>query len=390
MVKVSAFEAFDMNSVLDFSLLGDIAEDFSFLDNINLGVLGTVLQDIAAYEFQLDGPRLAVFGGRGFSFINGVPVAGTVTAMVRTNGSLADDIGGQSITAFLTGFSVSTADLATAVASAGRADDAALVARMFAGNDRFDLSEEDDSAFGLAGNDKMYGNGADDTLFGGDGNDSLFGGTGDDLLEGGNGSDVINGGAGSDTASYATAATGQTIDLGLTGVQANGDKLIGIENLSGSAFADVLKAGRTGGLLLGFAGSDQLTGGARADVLSGGTGKDTLTGGGGKDVFLFDTAPKANNVDTITDFKRGTDSIVLLKSVYKGLPVVDGQLDPAAFLRSASATAARDADDRIIYNTTTGTLFFDVDGVGGKAAVAIAKLGFDIHPGLVASDLFIV
>jgi Ca2+-binding RTX toxin-like protein len=125
--------------------------------------------------------------------------------------------------------------------------------------------------------------------------------------------------------------------------------------------------------------------------LAGGTGNDLLTGGAGNDIFLFDARPTtAANADVITDFVRGRDKIVLSSGVFKGVPLLgENGLDPAAFVRSASATAARDADDRLVYNTKSGILFFDADGVGGKAAVAIAQLGFDLHPNLTASDILI-
>jgi serralysin len=36
--------------------------------------------------------------------------------------------------------------------------------------------------------------------------------------------------------------------------------------------------------------------------------------------------------------------------------------------------AAQDADDRIVYDDTSGALFFDVDGAGGAAALQFAQV----------------
>jgi serralysin len=46
-------------------------------------------------------------------------------------------------------------------------------------------------------------------------------------------------------------------------------------------------------------------------------------------------------------------------------------LAAGAFKAGALAT---DADDRIIYNTTTGALLYDADGTGATAAVQFATL----------------
>ncbi|MGJ3626862.1 hypothetical protein AB5I41_08180 [Sphingomonas sp. MMS24-JH45] len=85
---------------------------------------------------------------------------------------------------------------------------------------------------------------------------------GDDWIQGLGGADRIDGGAGIDTASYAASAKGVTVDLtnaafkGGTGQggDAEGDVLISIENLLGSAHDDVLIGNHLANLLDGAPG----------------------------------------------------------------------------------------------------------------------------------------
>jgi Ca2+-binding RTX toxin-like protein len=154
----------------------------------------------------------------------------------------------------------------------------------------------------LTGDDNanvLYGSGGNDTLSGGAGNDTLYGDKvlvaadsngggdgptdvqdydpdvgGDDVLMGGAGNDILDGGEGNDTALYSDATSGVTVDLTKTGAQNVGggdghDTLISIENITGSAYADVL------------------TGDDNANVLIGGGGSDTINGGGGDDTIDF-------------------------------------------------------------------------------------------------------
>jgi len=126
--------------------------------------------------------------------------------------------------------------------------------------------------------------------------------------------------------------------------------------------------------LFGFGGIDILNGGAGTDFLYGGAGNDFLTGGAGNDFFVFDNPLDAKtNVDCITDFSTSQDKIQLSKSIFTGLGAI-GTLTKGAFFADSGATAAHDADDRIIYNTATGRLYYDADGLGGNAAILFATL----------------
>ena len=122
----------------------------------------------------------------------------------------------------------------------------------------------------------------DDVIFGFGGNDTLRGLGGDDVLVGGTGADLLDGGEGSDTASYADADASVTVLLS-RGISSEGDTLISIENVIGSAFDDTLIAAVDGSDMDGGAGNDRLIGFTGDDVLDGGSGDDIIIGRGGFD-----------------------------------------------------------------------------------------------------------
>jgi Ca2+-binding RTX toxin-like protein len=196
-----------------------------------------------------------------------------------------------------------------------------------------------------AGNDSVDGGANDDRLDGGDGADTLLGGTGNDSLIGGAGSDSLDGGDNNDT-------------------------------LDGGAAADVL---------LGGAGNDSLLGGGGNDTLTGGAGKDTVNGGAGKDTIVLNELPASGQADSIVGFAVVDDTFQLVKTgVFSALNL--GTLNGAAFW---SGTAAHDADDRIIYNPSTGALLYDADGNGAGAAIQIATLT-GLVGGLSQADFVVV
>jgi Ca2+-binding RTX toxin-like protein len=136
----------------------------------------------------------------------------------------------------------------------------------------------------------------------------------------------------------------------------------------------------------GTAGSDRLVVGGGGDLLDGGLAADRLTGGAGEDSFRFSTALGDGNVDRITDFDVGDDTILLDNLVFESAGG-DGALALGAFHRSASGVA-HDASDRILYDTDSGALSYDADGNGDGAAVQFARLA--THLTLTASDFAII
>ncbi|WP_210490710.1 hypothetical protein [Microvirga antarctica] len=155
----------------------------------------------------------------------------------------------------------------------------------------------------------------------------------------------------------------QTIDVAVIDVNP--------EVTTGTLAADYFKGG---------AGKDKLGGNLGNDKLFGGLGNDILTGGKGKDVFGFDTKfNKSKNKDTIKDYSVKDDSIWLENDLFKSNKVLYAAIKKGTGLKPMkmkskffSLDHAKDKDDFFVYDATKHTLSYDVDGSGGKAAVAIA------------------
>ncbi len=136
----------------------------------------------------------------------------------------------------------------------------------------------------------------------------LWGMGGNDTIEGRGGADYIQGGGGNNTASYESSSNGVIVVLDSTiagiGGDAEGDTLVYIDNLIGSASID---------LLTGNSNANRLEGGASRDYLNGAGGRDVLVGGTGSDVFDFTAASDSSRLvgqsDVIVDFGNGNDRI---------------------------------------------------------------------------------
>lgn len=219
----------------------------------------------------------------------------------------------------LTGIRVSAKALADAERTTTFSDDAAILKRMFADDDVMVGGSSRDVIRGYGGDDRLYGRAGQDSIAGYQGRDEIYAGSGDDFVRGGHGADKLFGGSGADR-------------------------------------------------MLGDAGND---------VFYGGSGRDLLTGGSGRDYFVFDSALSAANRDTLSDFNVSEDIIRLDRTVFTVLPG-GRDLLPSAFHRGSEA---QDSLDRIIYEQSTGRLFYDADGAGTAAAVQFAQL----HRGLALS-----
>jgi len=247
-----------------------------------------------------------------------------------------------------------------------------------------------ENLYGSAFNDGLNGNAGanvirardgNDALKGYAGNDDLYGDGGNDLLIGGEGADDLHGGSGTDTATYYQATTGVVASLANSAIntgEAAGDTYDSVENITGSAHDDSV---------YGNNAANVVDGGAGDDVLKGYAGNDTLKGGADDDIFVFNTALNAaTNVDTITDFNVADDTIWLDNSVFTALSA--GALAASAF--KDIALGAVDVNDRILYHSGTGDLFYDADGSNAVfSAVKFATLTGSPNA-LSSTDFFVI
>jgi Ca2+-binding RTX toxin-like protein len=154
------------------------------------------------------------------------------------------------------------------------------------GDDLLVGDDQANSLAGFAGNDVLSGGAGADILSGWDGDDVLEGGAGADTLSGSSHSDPSKPGWG-DTARYASSSAAVNVDLRRTGAQSGGDAagdvLNTIENVTGSAFNDILDGDDGGNRLDGLDGANSLHGWGGDDVLVSGAGADMAYGGDGDD-----------------------------------------------------------------------------------------------------------
>ncbi len=311
---------------------------------------------------------------------------------------------------------------------------------------RLEGNSGDDRISGQGGTDTLIGGDGNDILVGGAGTDSFQGGLGNDAYYVDSSAETITEGSdpgidsvyasSSYTLSanlerlYMTAAgygTGNSLNnimdgtlfagantlAGFTGddtyyvdafdsivesaVGGSADKVFsGVRNLDltvlGGGYVEYAELTGSGGFSIkGTAAANVVFGNSGSNVIEGGLANDTLVGRLGDDFFVFNTLPNSStNKDSILDFTNavGNNDTIRLENtgVFTALTTL-GTLNAANFRANATGTAG-DANDFIVYNTSTGALFYDSNGNGAGGAVQFATL--TTKPALTAADFVVI
>lgn len=214
------------------------------------------------------------------------------------------------------------------------------------------------------------------TVTGNNSANTLYGSAGDDIIDGGKGADSMYGYGGNDTyyvdssSDKVFEASGAGFDRVVTTSSFTIESSVEIELVRAAGISAVtLKGNDLANSLIGNDAANTITGNGGNDLLDGGLGNDALTGGAGADSFLFSTRLGVTNIDQIKDFKVIDDTIVLDRAIFSALSA--GQLDQASFVKGSQAL---DSSDHILYDSGTGQLLYDADGVGGGTAVVFATV----------------
>lgn len=253
------------------------------------------------------------------------------------------------------------------------------------GDDRLFGSLFNDTLDGGTGNDTLFGRDGNDRLIGGDGNDTAIGGIGNDVMFASAGNDGFDGHAGIDRVDYQVSTEAVAVSLLAgrgTGGFAQGDILVRIEDVIGSAFNDSLVGNSLANALFGAGGNDNLLGLSGNDTLSGGFGDDTLNGGSGGDTLnrsigqdevSYASALSAVTVN-LTDGTRGGEAV---GDVFSLIEVIRGS----------------GHDDLLTGGTTAITLLgeagHDTLTLGSGGGLMFGGAGNDTLFGTVAADTLV-
>ncbi|MFS2206072.1 VCBS domain-containing protein, partial [Variovorax sp. Varisp36] len=240
---------------------------------------------------------------------------------------------------------------------------------------------------GLGNNDTyqniegVIGTGLADTLTGSASNDIIRGGAGNDTLDGAGGTgDLLDFSDGTAGLTFTLTQSSSSTSFNASAAGLGTDSYRNFEGVIGTAFADTITGSASNDQLRGGGGNDVINGLAGDDRIVGGAGADILTGGADNDTFVFDSAPNA--VDSITDFDASGsaasgDLIELSRGTFTALTTASGSTLSAAEFASLNGGGAGDvvgAGVHVIYDSATGNLYYDADGLGAANRTLVATL----------------
>lgn len=173
-----------------------------------------------------------------------------------------------------------------------------------------------------------------------------------------------------------------TVDRSQTGATLTGTGL-GEILLGRDGTANLINANAGNDVLIGGNAADTLNGGAGNDLLVGNGGADSLSGGSGADRFRFNSP--GDGPDEILDFSSAAGDVIEIDGAAFGLTL--GALPAALFTANAGGNFT-DASQRFAFDTTTNTLYYDSDGSGAAAKIALAHLANGASLG--NTDIYVV
>jgi serralysin len=357
----------------DDILLGEAGDDF--LDG---GIGNDLLLGEAGDDFMAGGNGADIlFGNDGNDLLLGEAgddiMAGGIGNDTMIGGTGGDQyIGGVGNDIYVVGaLTTGEAVLNTLFEAAGEGiDEVQVTASVFA-LDWFGSSELERLTLTDNGNHAAaIGNNFDNVITGGTGIDELFGRGGNDTLIGGSGSaNAMFGQTGDDI--YVVTAVGDSViefsGEGTDTVQAGVASFTlgaNVENLTfiGGATARLGVGNSQDNVIRGLGGDDFINGLDGDDTIVGGSGADLLQGGAGGDQFRYEGGE--TGMDRILDFVSGSDKIALSGAFFT----------PTGTVAFATGTEATSASSTVLYDPTTGIVYYDDDGNGAGAAVALAQL----------------
>ena len=309
-----------------------------------------------------------IIGGAGDDYIDGgngndslVGGAGDDTLVGGVGSDTLDGGEGFDIADYTTSNGTLSVNLSTGIVSGGHATGDKLISiegiKGSAYNDTFIGSAGNDYFDGGAGNDSFVGGLGADTMIGGSGldtldysqsntginvnlasgeasgghaegdvlseieaiigsnyNDTIIGTSANETIIGGAGADYMDAGEGIDSISYIASNAGVSVNLTTgeaSGGHAQGDTVLGFEQLTGSNYNDTIIGSEQKETIDGGSGNDYIYGSAGADSLMGGAGIDTLdysSSGAAVNVNLSST--KAYGGDAEGDSISGFEALI--------------------------------------------------------------------------------